>query len=392
MRVLHIINSLGAGGAERSLAEMLPLFTAAGVASEVACFTRAPEGVHERVEGAGVRVHVVGAGRLAAIPRLRRVIRQWDPDIVHTTIYEADVLGRLAAVATRTKVLTSLVNTTYDGVREADSAISPRKFAAAKAIDKVTARRLTDHFHAISGAVKDSAVRNLGISPERVTVVERGRDLTRLGRPSPPRRRSVRQQLDIAQDAEVVINVGRQEPQKDQTSLIEAISRLASERDGLVLLQVGREGKATPQLRRRVDELNLSGRVRFLGHRVDVGDLLAAADVFAFPSIYEGLGGSVLEAMAMRMPIVVSEAPALTEVVEYGRGASVVPFRDPAALARAIGHLLDHPEEAAAMAERAQQVFFERFTLERSVERMVALYHHVARGERPVPGDGANHA
>jgi glycosyltransferase involved in cell wall biosynthesis len=392
MRVLHFINSLGGGGSERSLAEMLPRFTEAGIENAVVCLTQAREGVHEDVERAGIPVQVIGARRLSVVPRLRPILARWRPDILHTTIYEADVLGRVAAVGLPCTVMTSLVATTYDGVRVADSQISPTKLAAAKAVDGVTARHLTDHFHAVSEAVKDSAVRHLRIPPERVTVVERGRDLTRLGEPSRRRRASVRAALGLPQDAEVVVNVGRQEPQKDQATLLQAVAELARARPGILLLQVGKEGKATPVLRRFVEEHGLTERVRFLGHRDDIGDLLAASDVFALSSLYEGLPGTALEAMALRVPIAVTDLPGLAGVLEDARSAAVVPFRDPPALARAIGHLLDHPEKAAAMAERARQVFFERFTLERSVDRMVALYHQVARGERPAPGGGASHA
>ena len=380
MRVLHFINSLGGGGSERSLAEMLPQFTEAGIESAVVVLSRAREGVQEDVERAGIPVEVIGAGRLAAVPRLRPIISRWKPDILHTTIYEADVLGRIAAAGMPCKVITSLVSTTYDGVQVADSEISPTKLAAAKAVDRFTARHLTDHFHAVSGAVKDSAVRHLRVRPERVTVVERGRDLRRLGEPSPRRRGSVRSELGIPPAAEVVVNVGRQEPAKDQATLLQALVELARARPGVVLLQVGKDGKATPALRRFVAEHELGERVRFLGHRDDVGDLLAASDVLALSSVYEGLPGTVLEAMAMRLPVAVTDLPGLAGVLDNGRSASVVPMRDPAALARAIEQLLDHPDEAAAMAERAQGIFFERFTLERSVERMVALYRKVAHG------------
>lgn len=380
LRVLHVISGLGTGGAERSLAEMLPLLSDAGVTSSIVCLAEKPKGVHAQVVQAGFPVTVVGTSRLAAPVRIRRTISEWKPDIVHTTIFDADVLGRIASVARPCKLVTSLVNTTYDGVRIADSGVNRTKLAAAKAVDRFTALRFTDHFHAISDAVKDSAVTHLGIAPDRVTVVERGRDLGRLGNPSPERRKAVRRALGLPLDAEVVLNVGRQEPQKGQSDLLDAVAKLATARPRLVMLQVGREGKASRDLHRIATNSGLAPRTRFLGHRDDVGDLLAAADVFAFPSIYEGLGGSVLEAMAMRVPIVVTDVPALVDVVEAGRGATVVPVCDPSALAQAIGDLLDHPEEAALLAEQARQIFFNRFTLERSVNGMVELYHNVAAG------------
>lgn len=376
--MLHVINGLGAGGAERSLAEMLPVMREAGVDSAIACLWRKPEGVHASVEAAGFPVHVIGSRKAQAVRRLRALIGSWQPDVVHTTIFEADVLGRLAAAGKSAKVLSSLVNTTYDGVRVADAGVNPAKLFAVKALDAWTARHLTDHFHAVTGAVRDSAVQHLGVPRERVSVIERGRDLARLGHPSPSRRRRARAALGLADDAQVVLNVGRQEPQKAHMTLLHAMAKLIPSRPRLTLLQAGRKGKSTPELERAVDELGLVHHVHFLGHRNDVGDLQAAADVFAFPSVYEGLGGSVLEAMAMRTPIVVSDAPALVEVVEDGRGGLVVPVGDFSALATSIARLLDEPETARPLSEQAHEIFLERFTLERSASRMVELYRSMA--------------
>ncbi len=378
MRVLHVINGLGTGGAERSLAEMLPLMGAAGVDSTIACLHRKPEGVHASVEAAGFAVHVIGSQRLAALRRIRTLMDQTRPDVVHTTIFEADLLGRLAAAGKPPRVLSSLVNTTYDGVPAADAELSRIKLKAAQTLDAVTARHMTDHFHAITVAVRDSAVRYLRIPENRVTVVERGRDLQRLGEPGPERRQGVRTSLGIPDEAEVVLNIGRQEPQKGHTTLLEAFAKVAPSRPGMFLLQAGRAGKSTPQLERMVAEAGLRDRVRFLGHRDDVGDLLAAADVFAFPSVYEGLGGSLLEAMAMETPAVVSDVPALVEVVEGRRGGLVVPVGDASALAADIERLLDEPNLAGELATQAKEIFLSRFTLERSAARMAELYRRVS--------------
>lgn len=377
MRVLHVINGLGTGGAERSLAELLPHLAAVGVESSIACLTRRPSGVHGAVVRAGYDVQVVGTERARAAWRIRQLVRGQRPDIVHTTIFDADVLGRLATLGQpRTKVVTSLVNT-YGTFAMANPSVSARKLTAVRWVDGLTARHLTDHFHAISDVVKDSAVEYLDLPPQKVTVVERGRDLARLGEPSPARRREVRRTLGIPEDAEVVLNLGRQEPQKDQATLMRAMMRLVSRRPRVVLLQAGRPGKCSRELHRLVTNSGLAPRVLFLGHRDDAGDLLAAADVFAFPSVYEGLGGSVLEAMAMRVPVVVTQVPALVDVTDRGAGGTLVPVRNDEALADAIERLLVDPEQARAQAERARKIFEDRFTLERSVAGMLGLYQAV---------------
>lgn len=377
MRVLHVINGLGTGGAERSLAEMLPRYRAAGIDSAVACLVRRPQGVHEAVEAAGFPVHVVGLRRPLAAARIRDLIGALRPDLVHTTIFEADVLGRVAATGCPCRVVSSLVNTSYDGARLADSGIRPWKLAAARSVDRMTGRWLTHRFHAISRSAADSAVTHLGIAPTRISVVERGRDLQRLGQPSPARRAAVREQLGIAPDCELLLNVGRQEPQKGQLHLVEAMASLAHGRPRIMLLQAGRVGRSTAALSEAVSRHGLEDRVRFLGHREDIGDLLAAADVFAFPSVYEGLGGGVLEAMAMSVPVVASDIPALTEVLENGRGGVLVPKDDSTALAASLASLLDDTGTARQIAAVARSIFDARFTIERSVQGMVQLYERV---------------
>jgi glycosyltransferase involved in cell wall biosynthesis len=118
----------------------------------------------------------------------------------------------------------------------------------------------------------------------------------------------------------------------------------------------------------------LEDRVRFLGHREDVPDLLAAADLFVFPSLYEGLGGAVVEAMALGLPVVASRLDAISEIVEDERSALLVAPGSHSEQATAVARLLDDRELASGLGTRARSVFLDRFTLERNVSRMIELY------------------
>ena len=99
----------------------------------------------------------------------------------------------------------------------------------------------------------------------------------------------------------MVINVGRQEHQKGQVLLVEAFSQVLANHPGALLLIVGRPGAATKAIETAIADAGLGGSVRLLGPRSDVADLLCAADVFAMSSLFEGLGGVVLEAMALNV-------------------------------------------------------------------------------------------
>lgn len=386
IKVRFVINGLGTGGAERSLAEMLPRFAEEGIEPSVACLFRRSEGVQEGVRGAGFDVRFLSAhGRLARVRELRRVLREDPPDLVHTTIFEADLIGRLAAAGLGVPVTTSLVNTSYDGVRLEDPNVRRWRLAAARRIDGWTARHLTDHFHAITRTVAESATMSLGIPPERITVIPRGRDPERLGRRTEERRARARTALGLAADDEVLLSVGRQEFQKGQGTLLEAMSRL---RDRAVLLIAGRTGNATEALRTSMETLGLGDRVRFLGHRSDVPDLLAAADVFVFPSVYEGFGGALIEAMGLGLPVVASDLPALREVVEPDGSALLVPPGDAGRLAESMTRLLSDEALRARLGARGRERFLERYTIEGVSRRMADLFRAVASGgERAPAGD-----
>jgi glycosyltransferase involved in cell wall biosynthesis len=317
-------------------------------------------------------------GLLSAARDVRKIIRREQADIVHTTLYASDIVGRIAALGTRAQVLSSLVGNTYVGERLTDPNVSAGRLNAARVLDAWTARASRCHFHCLSEMIKTSAQPALKIPDERITVIPRGRDPVRLGRPDGARRASVRQALGLDSDAEVAVNVGRQEFRKDQLSFLEAIAELAGKRPRLIGLQVGPRGHATDQLEERVDVDDLRGRVHLLGQRDDVPDILAAADVFVFPSLYEGLGGSVIEAMGLGLPIVASDTPALRELVEPEENALLVPIRSPQKLAAAIERTLDDEDLSRRFGARSRQIFEERFTLERSADLMLKLYDRVA--------------
>ena len=382
MNALVVINGLGTGGAERSLVEFLTAVSDQ-VTPIVVCLNRRVEGVQDTAMSQGLDVRFVRSHSLGGWVRaLRRLIHQEQPDLLHTTIFEADVAGRLAAAGSRVPVLTSLVSTPYDPVRLEDPAVRAWKLRAVQTIDGWTARQLTTHFHAITDAVKITAVRHLRIAPTRVTVIERGRDPERLGEPSPDRRAHARAGLGLNDDPFVLLSIGRQEFAKGQSYLLEALPSLVKRVPGTVAMIAGRTGNASEKLQAMVRWASLNGQARFMGHRIDVPELLAASDVFVFPSLYEGLGGALIEAMALGLPIVASDLPAIREVVEDGANAVLVPAGSPSDLEEAIATIAADADRRRRMGERSRQIFLERFTLERSARRMVELFERVAAAGR----------
>lgn len=384
LRVLFVVDSLWVGGTERSLAEMLPHLEAAGIEAKVACLrSRHNEGVEELVLDQGIDVRVLTSeGFFGKARDLRRLLLQERPHIVHSALFQSNLATRLAAPGTGAVVLNSLVNTPYDPVRRKDPRLRAWRLRVVQILDALTGRLLVDHFHAVSHATEAAALRSLRLSPRRVTVVQRGRDPDRLGEPSAERRHRARQALALAEDAEVVVNTGRHEFQKGQEVLLEAVAQLRSRRPRTVLLIAGRHGGTTAQLERLIARLGLDEAVQLLGHREDVPEILAAADLFAFPSLCEGFPGAVLEAMALGLPVVASDIPPIREIVDAIRTGILVEPGNPTLLAKAMGDLLEDPGRGAAYGEAGRKVFEKRFTLKASTRRMAEMYNDLCPSTR----------
>ncbi|HEX6424588.1 MAG TPA: glycosyltransferase [Acidimicrobiales bacterium] len=391
IRVLQIIDSLARAGAELSLAALAPHLVAEGVDLHVAYLVER-DGLRAELEQAGVPVVSLaasGAGRGAWLSRTTALIEELRPAVVHTTLFEADLAGRRAAARLGVPCVSSLVNTTYDPGQASREGVSRVKLLAAQVADAATARRVT-RFHAVTEHVAKVMSRRLLVSRARIEVIPRGRDAVVLGRRTAQRAAAARRRLGIAADAELIVAVGRQEPQKGLDVLVEALPRVLSQRPDVRVLVAGREGRATPALTRLVHDLGLADTVTFLGMRDDVPDLLCAADVFAFPSLWEGAGGTLLEAMALECPIVSSALPTLLEVIDDSTAELVTP-RSAEDLARGLVAALVDRRTAAARADAARARFEERFTVEASAHRMAQLYAGVAAGSRPAAQPGQAH-
>jgi glycosyltransferase involved in cell wall biosynthesis len=381
MRILFIIDcridSPGVGGAETSLREMIPYFRQSGIDPVVAAFLRRGTDVDGEGDDSYPTYCLDGLSRVNQIRELRRLIFAENVDLVHTTLFQADVFGRVATAGTGIPVVTSLVTIPYDQARYRHDKYARRgKLAAARFLEAATGSLFADRFHAITQAVKDASVSVLGVPADRTTVVYRGRDERRLGRRSPARRRLVREQLGIADDTFLVLNVGRQDYPKGQFVLIEAMEPLLAQEPNAILLIAGRPGAATPELEKLLASKRLNDRVRFLGHRTDVPDLMAAADAFALSSLWEGLGCVNIEALAMEVPIVASDLPAVREVLEDGNAGLLFRLGDSAALARGLLRIRRERGLADELTLRGRRRFEQLFTLERSAEGMIRIFQN----------------
>jgi glycosyltransferase involved in cell wall biosynthesis len=393
VRILYVIDDLGIAGAERSLAAMAPHYIRRGMQLDVAYLADWP-GVQGELLAAGAQLLSLEGqgGRLGWAQRARRLIADRRPDLVHTTLFEADIAGRIGASLAGVPVVSSLVNVAYGADQASAPGLRRWKVRGAQLADALTARRVT-RFHANAAYVADAMAPRLGVPRDRIDVIPRGRDPERLGRRDPVRRARARAELGVGDGTPVLLAVARHEHQKGVDLLLEALPRvLVDGHPDARLVVAGRDGGQTPLLRATVGRLGLERAVDFIGAREDVPELLCAADVVVIPSRWEGLSNVLIEAMALEAPVVASDLPTLRDAVADGDTATMVPVGSPEQLAGAITATLGDPAAAEARARRAYRRFRERFTIGRVVDQMQTFYERALADARRGRTAGASRA
>ena len=385
MKVMFLLDSLGAGGAERSTAVLLPRLVALGIDVSVVTLYTAAEGSEQEVREAAVPVRVLARGNyLRRVRAMRAILRSQRPDVLHTALYAADQIGRLAAAGTPTKVISSFVNVPRTRATTPPGK-SVWKATIVNLIDAVTGHLFVDRFHAVTAGVARLYARAYRIRPAKITVIERGRDTAAFGERSQQRREQVRTSLGLGSSIPVILAAGRLEHQKAHGDLVTVMESVVQRHPEAVLLIAGREGNASHELRAQIAATpSVSQHVRLLGHRADVFDLLAAADVMALSSHYEGTAGIALEAMALGTPIVSTRLDGMEGILVHDTNALLVGIGDVPAMAAAIDRLIADPALGTRLAQASRRDFLDRFTLDRSAGRMAAFYADVInrRGAR----------
>jgi glycosyltransferase involved in cell wall biosynthesis len=368
IRVLQLITSLERGGAENHL---LALLTHADH-KQFTLETAVLEGEGELVAAyreAGIRVHLLEARSRTdpgALGRLVTLLREGRFDILHSHLFRADIYGALA-VARLGEQRPLLVSTRHNDDRFfLNPFVGLAHYVISDRQDLIIA--ISDHIARFTVA---RGVRH----PERVRRVYHGieppltRELEREGQ-------RIRRDLAIGPDEFLVGNVGRLAPQKGQRHLIAAMPALLERVPNAHAVIVG-GGDLEDYLRDLADDLQVADRMHVLGPRRDIPALMHAIDVFAMPSIWEGFGLVLLEAMAAGRPVVASRVATIPEVVVDGETGLLVPVGEPLALADALTMLAQQPELARRYGEAGRERLRRQFSIEKMVGDTELLYREL---------------
>jgi glycosyltransferase involved in cell wall biosynthesis len=326
----------------------------------------------ERLRGEGVEVLALGRrpGRDWRVAwRLARAVRARGLEVLHAHQYTPFFYAALARVLAGGGVRVIL---TEHG-RHYPDRVGP----ARRAVNRLVLDRLADAVNACCGFSAAALGRVDGFAAGRITVIENGIELARY-RPAADRA-ALRRRLGLDPARRYVAHVARFHPIKDQATLLRAFARVAAARPDVDLLLAG-DGPLRGELEALARREGLDGRVKFLGVRSDVPELLPAADVFALTSVSEAASLTLLEAMACGLPAVVTAVGGNPEVVRDGVEGLLVPRGDAAAAAAALLRLLDDPAGAARMGAAGRARVEERYQLGRTVGAYLALYEQLCRG------------
>lgn len=374
VRVLHVDSERPWRGGERQVLELMRRQRGRGDEPHLA----APEDsdLFARALADALPVHRVamrGTWDLSAVLALARLHRTVRPHIVHWHAARAHALGAMASLL----------------------APGPARILSRR-VDFLVRRSLgsrllyslpIDAIVAISEGVREALVRS-GVEPASVRVIPSGIDLAPFEQPFD--RAAIRTRLGLGDRDVLALQVAALAPHKSQTTLLRAMALVRSRHPSLRVWIAG-EGPLRAELLREHGELGLGESVRFLGFREDVNDLLRAADLFVISSYLEGLGTSILDAMAAGLPVVATRVGGIPEAVADGETGVLVPPSDPRALGDAILALADDPGRRSALGEAGRRRV-RLFSADRTEAMTRAAYEEVLlRGIAGAGGGSGRH-
>lgn len=307
------------------------------------------------------------------LQRLTAFLSRSEYTLVHTHTTKPGIVGTLAARRARIPAIMHTVH--LFPFHEETGRLATAAYVGAERL----AARWCDRIVTVSEFQRDWALR-MGIGrPEQIIAIPNGVPAERAQPKRSPT--EVRAELGVG-EAFMMLSTGRLAEQKGLEYLIRAAALLRDDMPSAKIVLAG-VGPLRAQLTRLVSDLGLDDMVKLLGHRSDVGDLLAAADLVVLPSLWEGLSISLLEAMAAGKPVVTTAIGSNREVTNDGEAAILVPPKNAEGLAAAIRSLAADRTRLEELGRRGQAEQLERYTLQRMLDAYLEEYDRLLRQKSP---------
>ena len=358
-RVLYLSHAFMVGGAEEMVLNLVrhlpPRFE-----PMVACIHEAGP-IGEEIRRTGIPFSVLGltpgVSRPLDVLRLRDALSTWAPTIVHTFLLTGSLYGRFAAMMAGVPIVIGTEVNIYEKKRPLHARFERWLMKG------------TDVVVASAGSVKDHYIAQVGADAGKIEVIYNAVDWAQLH--TTMTRDEFRTAIGVPLDVPAAGIIARLTEQKAHRVLFEAMTD--PEVSALHLIVVG-DGELRDDLRRRAEALGILGRVHFLGARRDLGNILAAADIFAMPSYWEGLPLSMVLAMGAGLPVVASRVAGIPEVVNDGVNGLLVDAGNSAQLARALATLVNDSRLRSRLGSAAKAFVLPRFGIDGYVASIATLY------------------
>lgn len=358
MKILLVITGLSMGGAENVVVNLADELVKRGHTVKIAYLTGPALVLPANSDVEVISIGMTGAKSfLTAFVKLRKIIANFKPDVVHGHMVHANILSRLVRLTLKIPKLISTAHNTNEGGKA-----------------RMLAYRLTDKLADISTNVSEEAVaefvRQGAVKAGRMIAVPNGIDTNKFSFNSAVRD-TIRKELG-AGDKNILLAVGRLDIQKDYPNLLQATFLLKEQRQDFKLFIVG-DGPLRAELTQRVKELGLTEYVEFLGIRRDVKDIMLAADLYVMSSAYEGMPMVILESMASQLVVVATDCGGVKEVV--GDAGFTVPTGDSDALASSINMVLGmSPADRLQLGINARGRIVQEYSLSKNVDFFLSIY------------------
>jgi glycosyltransferase involved in cell wall biosynthesis len=386
-RILHVIPTLGSGGAERVLLTYLSQpalnhgFQHLVVLTDVADpHVDIPETfLVKLLEEQGVEVVGLGLPESRNIIKstvaLNSLIRDRKIDLVHSQLVWANISGRLAGRLAGIPVIASFHSTDYAPEAMQSFHIPKWKQELIQRIDSFTTRWFVKKSIAVSKYVADHIEAELKLDPSKIQVIYNPIDFRQIQPSTTDAREKIFHELGINDECKLILSVGRVIPSKGFLELVEAFSRLDPKLNVfLAIVGAQSDSQHLRALQSMISDKRLVGKVYLAGARRDISNWLAAADIFAFPTKYEGLPVALAEAMASGVACVASDVGPMPELITHEKTGIIFPVGDINALAQSIALLLTNDPLRETLGEAGQKSILQRFNPDVKSQEMADLY------------------
>lgn len=363
MKVLYILDTINVGGAETSLIEIAKHFT---IVEPVFVHIYKGDILKDKLLDAGITVHSINLdekyGYAKAITELKKIYELEAPDLVHSTLYRSDMIARkMKSHFPNIPLVGSFVNNSYTSLRYTKKPILLRvKLYLAYLQDKISSKKV-DFYISNSETIKKLEGNALGVPPDKIKVIYRGRDIKKFDRLNSEKVNEIKKKFNLS-GKNVILNVSRLIERKGQLDLIKIMPDIIREFPNTVLIIAG-EGSLRKQLELEISNLNLNNHVFLIGRFSDIPELLEIANLFVYPSYLEGLPGALIEAMMAAKIIINSDIGENLECVENDTSITY-PVGDTEKLKQNILKVLYEPESYKPLGAKAKELAIKKFSIE----------------------------